>query len=230
MISFVSLLKTHVISAFAGIHYQTERWALTRGTLCLGMHQGRYMDSRKSGNDGLVRGRLRAWMLGVVLCLWMTPWLAVADPAAETAAPWHDGQVVKVRMGQHTYSLEVAQSGPAQAKGLMYRTSLPKRHGMIFPFEPPQPVGFWMQHCRIPLDMVFIRPATAAELAKTPNLLGVIDSIAANRPPCPDTAPHCPIYLSSGPVTAVIELSGGEAKRQKVRAQQPVLGMLNPFR
>jgi uncharacterized membrane protein (UPF0127 family) len=230
MISPSPPLVNNVIPAKAGIHCQTWRWALTRGTLCLGIRQERFMDSRLCGNDGLVRWKLGACLLGLMLCLWMTPWLAVADPAAETAAPWHDGQVVKVRMGQHTYSLEVAQSGPAQAKGLMYRTSLPKRHGMIFPFDPPQPVGFWMQHCRMPLDMVFIRPATAAELAKTPNLLGVIDSIAANRPPCPDTAPHCPIYLSSGPVTAVIELSGGEAKRQKVRAQQPVLGMLKPFR
>src|SRR5690349_17160633 len=51
---------------------------------------------------------------------------------------------------------EVAKSQDEQARGLMYRQSLAPDRGMIFPYSPPQAVGFWMKNTLIPLDMVFI--------------------------------------------------------------------------
>lgn len=93
--------------------------------------------------------------------------------------------------------LEVAQTPEQQAMGLMYRTSLADDRGMLFVFNPPRPVGFWMKNTLIPLDMVFLRK-------------GVVMDISANVPPC--TTDPCPTYGPGRPVDQVIELRAGRAK------------------
>lgn len=39
----------------------------------------------------------------------------------------------------------------------MFRTALADNRGMIFPYDPPQNVAFWMKNTLIPLDIIFIR-------------------------------------------------------------------------
>ena len=38
----------------------------------------------------------------------------------------------------------------------MHRPSMPKRSGMLFIYEMPQRVAFWMKNTLIPLDMIFV--------------------------------------------------------------------------
>jgi uncharacterized membrane protein (UPF0127 family) len=57
---------------------------------------------------------------------------------------------------QVTVVCEVAKSFLEKTKGLMNRSSLPKNHGMLFPFRIPWFRVFWMKHVKIPLDIVFI--------------------------------------------------------------------------
>ena len=76
----------------------------------------------------------------------------------------------------------------------MFRRALPPDEGMVFPYDPPQPVGFWMKNTLIPLDMLFIGADQR------------VGRIAADVPPLSlDTVP------SGIPVTAVLELRGGRA-------------------
>lgn len=100
-----------------------------------------------------------------------------------------DGEVIQ---------LEVAQTPQEQAKGLMYRSPLPDDRGMLFPFNPPRPVQFWMKNTPSPLDMVFLRD-------------GEVQAIVAAAPPC--QADPCPTYGPETPVPIdqVLELRSGRA-------------------
>jgi uncharacterized membrane protein (UPF0127 family) len=99
--------------------------------------------------------------------------------------------------GSHVFRVELAKTSEAQAKGLMFRTDIPKDGGMLFaPYPPgggaPQNATFWMKDTPRPLDIVFIRAD------------GTIARVAEN------TIPFSETMVSSGePVAAVLELNGG---------------------
>lgn len=122
-------------------------------------------------------------------------------PPTISSLPNNSGQMLPIsaeaEMAGQRIKLEVAQTPQQQAMGLMFRTSLADDRGMLFPFNPPQPVSFWMKNTLIPLDMVFLRD-------------GVVKAIAANVPPCKQV--DCQSY---GPeqelIDQVIELRGGRA-------------------
>ena len=55
--------------------------------------------------------------------------------------------------------VEIAKTKKQREKGLMYRTFLPKNTGMLFIYDYPTEVRFWMKNTRIPLDIIFIDPS-----------------------------------------------------------------------
>ena len=57
---------------------------------------------------------------------------------------------------QIRFDIELAISPQERARGLMFRETLPGRSGMLFVFDPPQPVAFWMKNTLIPLDIIFV--------------------------------------------------------------------------
>jgi uncharacterized membrane protein (UPF0127 family) len=106
-----------------------------------------------------------------------------------------------MRLNGKIYRLEVAAT-PAQAeKGLMFRTSLPPRQGMLFLFQPAKPVKFWMKNTKIPLDMLFLSQ-------------GRITFIQAGAQPC--LADPCAIYGPDTPVDMVVELPSGTAAKNGI--------------
>lgn len=94
----------------------------------------------------------------------------------------------------HRFTVEVARSQDEQTYGLMNRTALAPDRGMIFPYDPPIAVAFWMKNTLIPLDIIFIAPG------------GKILNIAANTTPL-----SLEPLPSAAPVEAVLELAGGRA-------------------
>jgi uncharacterized membrane protein (UPF0127 family) len=53
-------------------------------------------------------------------------------------------------------SVELARTPAERQKGLMYRERLAADAGMLFIFERPDHLSFWMHNTYIPLDMIFI--------------------------------------------------------------------------
>lgn len=101
----------------------------------------------------------------------------------------------------HRFTVEVARTPEEQAHGLMDRQSLAPDRGMIFPYEPAQPVGFWMKNTLIPLDMIFVAPG------------GRILRIEAN------TVPLSLDPVGSGDaVEAVLEIAGGRSAELGIAA------------
>ena len=118
-------------------------------------------------------------------------------------------------IGNQIVKLEVAFTPEQQRLGLMYRQQLQDDRGMLFPFNPPREVSFWMKNVSLHLDMIFLRE-------------GVVKAIADDVPPC-NSVP-CPTYGPEEPVDQVIELRGGRADqlglkvgdRVEVRFLQPI--------
>ena len=76
----------------------------------------------------------------------------------------------------------------------MYVETMPRMTGMLFVYDRPQAVSFWMKNTVIPLDIIFVRAD------------GTIESIADNTVPYSTTP-----VVSGEPVSAVLELRGGLA-------------------
>jgi uncharacterized membrane protein (UPF0127 family) len=107
---------------------------------------------------------------------------------------------VRSTTGEHRFTVEIAATPEQQARGLMYRRSLADDRGMVFPYDPPQAVGFWMKNTLIPLDILFIRAD------------GRIARIAAR------TTPQSLDPVPSGePIATVLEIRGGRAAELGIR-------------
>ncbi|MBE1284650.1 MAG: DUF192 domain-containing protein [Rhodobacteraceae bacterium] len=58
--------------------------------------------------------------------------------------------------GQARFSVEIADDPQERSQGLMHRTSMPQRSGMLFVYDKPLNAVFWMKNTLIPLDMIFL--------------------------------------------------------------------------
>tara|TARA_B100000212_G_scaffold342541_1_gene330428 strand:+ start:2463 stop:2936 length:474 start_codon:yes stop_codon:yes gene_type:complete len=57
--------------------------------------------------------------------------------------------------GHARVSVELAVDRATQAKGLMFRKSMPEDQGMLFIFDRPRQMSFWMRNTHLPLDIGF---------------------------------------------------------------------------
>lgn len=63
---------------------------------------------------------------------------------------------MKIEIGDKEYNVTCAKTEKERMKGLQGITHLKEDEGMLFFFEKPQTVGFWMHDTKIPLDIIFI--------------------------------------------------------------------------
>ncbi|MEM6897969.1 MAG: DUF192 domain-containing protein, partial [Pseudomonadota bacterium] len=76
--------------------------------------------------------------------------------SAAQAACTDTSLIVKSDTAQARFNVEVAETRAERNQGLMFREVMAQSAGMLFVFEAPQRVSFWMRNTLIPLDMLFM--------------------------------------------------------------------------
>lgn len=67
-----------------------------------------------------------------------------------------ESNLVDITIGDKKYKVEIADTTEKQEKGLMGRESLPENQGMLFIYDEPQDLSYWMKNTLISLDIIFI--------------------------------------------------------------------------
>lgn len=58
--------------------------------------------------------------------------------------------------GSARFNVEIADDDEERGRGLMFRESMGRYNGMLFVYDAPSTVAFWMKNTLIPLDIVFL--------------------------------------------------------------------------
>jgi uncharacterized protein len=113
---------------------------------------------------------------------------------------------LEIQTGRSTQRFEVwiADTPERQTQGLMFVRDLPSDRGMVFLHDPPRFASMWMKNTYIELDMLFVSRGRIVKIA------------SRARPLSLET------LSSDVPVSAVIELRGGEASRRGLKVGQRV--------
>ncbi len=130
--------------------------------------------------------------LGLVfLCVFITP--VFADHISG------DCQTTSVKLrgefGVVDFKVEVADTDESRANGLMHRRSMPQFSGMLFIYDAPRRVSFWMRNTLISLDMLFFDEH------------GVLQKIHPRAVPLDET----PIFGGEA-IQYILEINGGMAE------------------
>jgi uncharacterized protein len=135
----------------------------------------------------------RAARLAAPLFVVAALWMGLALPAD---AMRRESLTLITAQARHAIDVEITETPEEMQRGLMFRTHLAEKAGMLFTYDEPREVTMWMENTHIPLDMVFIRAD------------GIVHRIQAW------TEPFSRATISSrGNVLACLELAGGAAER-----------------
>lgn len=130
---------------------------------------------------------MRGWVFAALLSGIAQPlWAVCADDRVTVSGDW----------GRANFAVRVADDPAERSQGLMFVEQMPMMEGMLFVYERPQNVAFWMKNTLIPLDMLFVSPE------------GEVLALHENAVPGDLT----PIFGGDG-VQMVLEINGGLSSR-----------------
>ena len=115
-------------------------------------------------------------------------------------------------IGKQKLVVEVAATPDERATGLMNRFSLQPDHGMLFVFDRPQPLAFWMKNTYVALSIAFIAPD------------GRIINIEDMKPQTEET------HWSRGPAMYALEMKKGWFAERGIGPGAVVKGLPAPKR
>jgi uncharacterized membrane protein (UPF0127 family) len=129
--------------------------------------------------------------------------------ASAEDSPQMQLQRIPLSIGIHQIDTQLAVTSEQREIGLMYRKEMPQHEGMLFIFENPSPLCFWMKNTLIPLTAAFIADD------------GTIVNMENMNPQTLDS--HC----STRPVRYVLEMNVNWFAKKGVKPGSKVIG--RPF-
>jgi uncharacterized membrane protein (UPF0127 family) len=115
-----------------------------------------------------------------------------------------DGSALYATLDGKRFELEVANTDKSRVRGLSGREKMPY-DGMIFFFQQPQKLIFWMKDMNFPIDIIWIKD-------------GKVSGFAQNAAPEPGKADYLlRKYFSPGAADTVIELNAGDIKKYNIK-------------
>lgn len=130
----------------------------------------------------------------LVLCL------TIAGPALAQDGPQLTLPRIQLSAGIYKVEVQVAQTPKQREIGLMFRKEMPQQEGMLFVFEQPSGLCFWMKNTVLPLTAAFVSDD------------GTIVNLADMKPQTTDS--HC----AARPVRYVLEMNQGWFAKRGLKA------------
>lgn len=109
---------------------------------------------------------------------------------------------IHIRIQNEYLTVELARTESERAFGLMSRKELPDGTGMLFIYEKPAILSFWMKNTRIPLSIGFFDAGR--------RLINILDM----NPP---VGTGLPVYQSASPALYALEVPQGWFKNHGVK-------------
>ena len=109
-------------------------------------------------------------------------------------------QYFTLSIEQNDFFAQIAISQQEQSQGLMFRNYLDKNHGMLFAFENPKKMSFWMKNVSIPLDIGYFD--SNGRLIEIHSLYPYDDK---------------PVFSKSNNIEYALEMNQGWYHRNKIR-------------
>jgi uncharacterized protein len=127
----------------------------------------------------------------------LAAWALAQEPVIPAVAPRPANTLVMLPDGS-TVHVELATTEKERQYGLMGRTRLREGRGMLFVHEEEAPHAYWMYHCKIGLDIVWMDADHH------------IVEMSPNTPPCTGKSTTCQNYGGQQPSKYVLELPVGD--------------------
>lgn len=97
------------------------------------------------------RAGYRRWRAWVAMVLGL-----LGAGLAYAQSPQLDLPKARLSAGMHLIQAQVASTAAQRNTGLMWRRQMPANEGMLFVFEAPAAVCFWMRNTFLPLSAAFV--------------------------------------------------------------------------
>ena len=138
----------------------------------------------------------------IAVSLAATVWWA---PAAQAACT-EDRLELRGDFGSVRFRVAIADTPQERAQGLMHVPEMPRMAGMLFVYEHPQSVSFWMENTLIPLDMIFADETGVVRRIHE-------NAVPLDRTPIPGGADIQYVLEINGGMAATLGLSEGDEMR-----------------
>lgn len=128
---------------------------------------------------------------------------------------------LKTRIGKIVYQLDIANTPVKQRQGLSDRRSMEQDKGMLFVFEQPTQMSFWMKNMYFPLDFIWLMDEQVVDIAE--NVAAPLSHGGTSK--------FINIVNSRKPFNRVIELNAGEIVRNGIKIGDRIeLPLALPYR